>query len=113
MTDVKKKVVSLQRTIDFAQFLNEMTSGEPVLLNDKDTPPWFQDGLVYQVGEANFMYHLEVLPPRWIEDDTFAFGEGTGPFQLFWKRGKMYFGRQLTAEETFHLCRLSGTSLFE
>ena len=88
-------------------------TGEPMLLSSPETPPWFEEGKIFQVEESTYLYHLEVLPPRWLDGDEFAFGEGTGPFQLFWKRGRLFFGRQLSAEETFRFCRLSGTALVE
>jgi hypothetical protein len=113
MTEAKKKLVSQRRKVEFAQFLNRMQTGEPVSLESKETAPWFEEGRIYQVSETTYMYHLEVLPPRWIEENAFGFGEGFTAFQLFWKAGQSFFGRQLTKEETFHFCRLSGTPLIE
>ena len=109
----RNTVASLRKQTEFIEFMNKMMTGESVSMDDKNSPPWFQEGVICEVSETLYDYHLEVLPPRWIDGLKFAFGEGSGPFQLFWKRGDDYFGRQLSAEETFHFCRLSGTKLFE
>lgn len=110
---IKATVKQLQRKIDFQNLLHQLMTGDPVLISSPDTPPWFEKGKVFQIEESTYLYHLQVLPPRWLDGDVFAFGEGTGPFQLFWKRARLFFGRQLSNEETFEFCRLSGTVLVE
>jgi hypothetical protein len=43
----------------------------------------------------------------------FAFGDGCGPFRLFWQRDGRFFGRELTDEETIRFCQLTGTAMHE
>ena len=76
-----------------------------------DEAPWFEPGIVYEVEEGTYMYFLEVLPPRWIEGNWFAFGEGAGPFRLFGKQQDTHFARELTDGETRLFCKLSRVPL--
>jgi len=109
----RKTVASLRKQSEFIEFINELMTGQPVSMDDKNSPPWFQEGVISEVSETLYVYHLEHLPPRWIDGQKFAFSEGSGPFKLFWKRDSDCFGRQLSANETFHFCRLSGAKHFE
>ena len=96
------------------QFLESLTQGElhPVKAGAED-PPWFVSGVVHEIDEPTYWYFLELLPPRWMHGNWFAFGEGTGPFRLFWKMHEHCFARELTAEETVLFCKLSRTSLHQ
>jgi hypothetical protein len=76
-----------------------------------DGPPWFEPGQVCQIYETTYWQFLELLPPRWMDGDRFAFGEGSGPFRLFWQAKDGYFARELTDDETRRFCELSGVSL--
>ena len=78
---------------------------------DDDDPPWFEPGRVCEIDEETYWYFLELLPPRWMDGNWFAFGEGTGPFRLFGKVDGSYVGRDLTDDETKTFCELSRTSL--
>ncbi len=91
-------------------FIETLTDGEVQSTTDAD-PPWFEEGKIAQIDEKTFWYFLELLPPRWIDGDWFAFGVGSGPFRLFWQVKDTYFVRELTDAETRTFCELSGTSL--
>ncbi len=96
------------------QFLQSLTQGEiqPINASTED-PPWFIPGMVQEIDEPTYWHFLELLPPRWMHGDWFAFGEGAGPFRLFWKLHGTYFARELTADETALFCNLSRTSLYQ
>lgn len=91
-------------------FIEILTNGEIQSASDAD-PLWFEEGTIAQIDEKTYWYFLELLPPRWMDGNWFAFGEGTGPFRLFWQDKDEYFGRELTDSETRTFCELSGTSL--
>jgi hypothetical protein len=94
------------------EFLDSLTRGEITPVKKKhEEPPWFAPGVVCEIDEQMCWFFLELLPPRWTHDNWFAFGEGTGPFRLFWQTRDQYFARQLTEEETVLFCKLSRTSL--
>ena len=93
------------------RLLQNLTSGEIVRLDDLDHPPWFEPGRVCEVSPDTYWYFLELLPPRWISGSLFVFGEGSGPFRLFWRRQGRHFGRELTDADTRRFCQLTGTSL--
>lgn len=56
---------------------------------------------IVAIDEEAWWWFLEVLPPRWMSGNAFAFAEGYDRFRLFWQRGDEYFVRQLSAT-TFH-----------
>ena len=97
-------------------FLNTLVSAEiqPLCsIDEEQTPPWHEPGNVYEIDEKTYWYFLELLPPRWMDGNWFAFGEGAGPFRLFWQVRDAYFVRELTDNETRTFCDLSGVSLYE
>ena len=65
-------------------------------------------GAACQVAEETHDYFLEVLPPRWMGREGYAFGEGADYLRLFWKGAvRACFSRQLTAAENATFCRLA------
>ncbi len=68
-------------------------------------------GRVCEVASETYDSFLDVLPPRWMGDGGFAFGEGADPLRLFWAantpHGRQYFCRQLDDAETRQFCRLA------
>jgi hypothetical protein len=97
----------------FPEFLRALTGGAAVTIDCDSVPPWFEPRRKCQVSEEVFFYFLEVLPPRWMNGSMFAFGEGCGPFRLFWQHDGRFFGRELTEEETVRFCQLTGTALHQ
>lgn len=63
-------------------------------------------GALCEVTEENYDYFLDVLPPRWIGQGGFAFGEGADYVRLFWKSKEKCYSRQLTADENRIFSRL-------
>lgn len=97
-------------------FLNTLVSIEnqpPCSVDDEQAPPWYESEKVYEINEKTYWHYLEILPPRWIHGKWFAFGEGAGPFRLFWQIRDAYFLRELTDDETRTFCELSGVALYE
>ncbi len=101
---------------NFRRFLTELTSGDPIEL-----PPWdlsraeliellSQAGRIVAIEEQTWWDYLEVLPPRWMNGNAFAFAEGFDRFRLFWKHRGQFFARQLSEMETDRFCQLSGAS---
>ncbi len=58
------------------EFLESLTQGEiQSEVASTEDPPWFVAGVVQQIDEPTFWYFLELLPPRWMYGDWFAFGD--------------------------------------
>ena len=75
--------------------------------------PMVEPGRKCEVSEEVQFYFLELLPPRWMHGSMFTFGEGCGPFRLFWQTDGRFFGRELTDEETGLFCLLTGTAMHQ
>ncbi len=82
-----------------------------------DDEPWpaliariCEPGRVAAIDPKTFDYFLNVLPPKYQGDATFAFAEGAEPLRLFWQAGGHFFCRQLTWEETALFCQRSSTA---
>ena len=91
-------------------FINTLVDAESTTVTEDD-PPWFESGQVCEIDEKTYWYYLELLPPRWIDGNWFAFGEGAGRFRLFWQVKDTYFARELTDEETRTFCELGHVAL--
>ena len=90
------------------EFLRERLRTEHVQhLSNVESPPWCQEGVTVEIDEAIYYEHLEMLPPRYMSGDLFAFGEGAGHFVLFWMRSQRHFAHQLSLEDTTTFCQLS------
>ncbi len=76
-----------------------------------DAPPWWEDGVTVEIDESKYFEYLDLLPPRYMNGNLFAFGEGAGNFTLFWVEARRYFALQLSANDTETFCRLSRVSL--
>jgi hypothetical protein len=100
----------LEAAVDFWEVLAELTGGPAVPQDDNTAPPWFEAGVICEIGLETYFEFLELLPPRWMHGSTFAFGEATGLLKLFWRREGRFFGRELTAAETDRFCRLGGVA---
>ncbi len=80
-------------------------------LASEESPPWLENGVAVEIDAAKYFEYLDLLPPRYIDGDLFAFGEGEGNFVLFWSDAKRYFAHQLSIEDTEDFCRLSCVSM--
>ncbi len=94
-------------------FLLTLNAGAAVAIDSDSVPPWFEPGVDCEVSEETFFHFLELLPLRWMNASTFAFGEGGGPFRLFWQHDGRFYGRELTQEKTVRFCELTGTMLLQ
>ena len=111
MKDVKSIAQKLQREIEFVEFLNKVKTGETVSIDSPDTPPWFQEGMLYQISEVTFTYFAETSILRWMDANSFVASEAGQPLQFFWTNNREFFGRQLSTAESFRFCQLTGTKL--
>ncbi len=64
-------------------------------------------GVIAQIEEETYWYFLEVIPPKYMNGDLFAFAEGAESLKLFWTRDGKHFVRPLTFDETQEFCRLA------
>jgi hypothetical protein len=99
-------------------FIGRLTTGDSEPIPADET--WEQmiqrinvAGRIHRITEEVFDYFLEVLPPRWMRGNHFAFAEGADPLQLFWSRRAQsaqsdeHFTRQLLALEIDQFCHLT------
>ena len=94
--------------------LRSLTTGVPVA-NQVENEEWPDvivrlqvEGRIAEVSEEVWFYFLEVLPPKLLRGNWFAFAEGQEPLKLFWRRQGCHYGRQLTWAETHRLCDATG-----
>ncbi len=91
-------------------FFNEhlqTVDGEP-----RESISWAQ-GITDAIDQDTYDERLDILPPRWISGRMFAFGEGSGPFSIFWQQQDRYFVRHLSDEQTEEFCRLARVRLHQ
>ncbi len=93
----------------FSNLLEALTSGEHIPL--ENDPPWWQEGVIVEFSEADYYEYRDMLLPRYMNGPYFAFGEGSGPFVLFWQRGNSFFARHLSQAETERFSELSHSPL--
>lgn len=73
-------------------------------------PDWEQ-GQTQEITLEAYDFYLDLLPPRWMSGDYFAYGEGSGCFSIFWKERERYFVRHLTQQETERFCSITRATL--
>ena len=96
---------------ELSNFLRDQLRIEKATLVGDDSPPWWEEGVTVEVDESMYFEYLDLLPPRYMNGNLFAFGEGAGNFILFWMEARRHFAHQLSAEDTETFCRLSCVSL--
>ena len=100
----------------FSGFLSKLMSGDTTELPNGELShaerikAMSHEGRIVAIDEETWWWFLEVLPPRWMNGNAFAFAEGYDCFRLFWQRGGNFFVRQLSEAETAQFCQLSGVS---
>ena len=92
-----------------SQFIHQLTAGDVVPANDPQQR-WHPQ-VIHETDEEEYDYYLDMLPPRYVNGSYFCFGEGAGPFRLFWERGGRYFGREMNMDETEQFCQLARVRL--
>ena len=99
---------------ELSKFLNDRLRVDDAKLNsDPDSPPWWEEGVTVEIDETKYFEYLDLLPPRYMDGDLFAFGEGAGNFILFWVEAGRYFAHQLSVEDTQTFCRLTRVALHQ
>ena len=105
-----------EHTTSLGAFIRYLKKGDPSPLPDREV--WSDmirlttaSGALCEVSEDTFDYFLDVLPPRWMGREGFAFGEGMDYVRLFWKAEGKFLSRQLTRDENVTFCRLAGIGL--
>lgn len=97
---------------DFSEFLRDrLRTDEAEQFGSDEAAPWWEDGVTVEIDEPNYYRYLDMLPPRFMSGDLFAFGEGAGNFVLFWNEGSRYFAHQLSLEDTKTFCSLARVRL--
>lgn len=94
---------------DFLRTRLKTDDAEP--FTAESSPPWWQEGVTTEIDSAKYFEYLDLLPPRYMNGDLFAFGEGSGNFTLFFTEDKRYFAHQLSLEDTEAFCRLARVPL--
>ena len=92
------------------QFLSELTRGEPIPVEDRTEPPWFETDAVCEISMSTYFDYLELFRPKWQLGSVHVSGEASGQGRLFWREGDRFFGRELTAEQSQTLGELAETS---
>ncbi len=69
-----------------------------------------ETGKIHSIKEETYWYFLEVLPPKWMDRNYFAFAEGQEELSIFWQKQQEAFCRRLTQDETDQFCETSGLS---
>lgn len=94
------------------QFIAELTTGPVTPIPEGED--WnglieriSTEGVIQEVPEETFDYFLDVLPPKYMGRDGFAFAEGAEPFRFFWQRSGKSFCRRLSWHETKEFCRIA------
>ena len=96
---------------ELSNFLRDRLRVETATPVGDDSPPWWEEGVTVEVDESMYFEYLDLLPPRYMNGNLFAFGEGAGNFILFWVDASRYFAHQLSANDTETFCRLSHVAL--
>ena len=94
------------------QFLNERLEVTDALHeDDEQCPPWWQEGTTVEIKEQTYYAKLDMLPPRYMDGNLFAYGEGAGRFSLFWSQSGKFYVHHLTQADTETFCQLVGLVL--
>ena len=79
--------------------------------DDEQSPPWWEEGTTVEIKEETYNERLDLLPPRYIDGNLFAFGEGAGSFSIFWQQGKKFYVHHLSLDDTEEFCQLARVPL--
>ena len=90
------------------QFLNERLKVTDALHeDDEQSPPWWEAGSTMEISEATYHERLDLLPPRYMDGNLFACGEGAGSFSIFWQQNAKFYVHHLTQADTDEFCMLA------
>ena len=99
------------RSPDLRQFLDGLTQGEIVSLDDDSRPPWFEPGVISEVAAETYSHFLRYAPRSCMQKGMIVCAENGGLVRLFWRRKNRHFARELTAAETARFSELSRNRL--
>jgi hypothetical protein len=95
-----------------SQFLDTHLKVEGALHeNDEHCPPWWDEGTTVEIKEQTYYEKLDMLPPRYMDGNLFAYGEGAGSFSLFWSQSGKFYVHHLTQADTEVFCQLARVAL--
>ena len=60
-----------------------------------------------------YIYRFELIPPRWMDHSSFAYGEGGNALHFLWQEGADCFALRMTDSETDEFYKLLGRKRFE
>lgn len=96
------------------QFLAQrLQSDHSVPQEDPESPPWWEDGQTVEIDQQTYYRYLDMLPPRYMDGDLFAFAEGAGNFVLFWRESTRYFAHPLSDADTAEFSALTRVPLHQ
>ena len=97
----------------YPSFIRELTDGKPLPMPEGEK--WIDtikrisvQGRISEIDKRTYWHFLEVLPPRYLSGDLFAFAEGMESLLVFWMRGSKYYCRHLSWKETRKFCQSAG-----
>ena len=94
------------------QFLNERLKVTDALHEDDERcPPWWEERTTVEIKKQTYYEKLDLLPPRYMDGNLFAFGEGAGSFSIFWSQTGRFYVHHLTQADTETFCQLVGLAL--
>ena len=95
-----------------SQFLNQHLTIEGALHeDDEQCPPWWEIDTTVEIKKETYYQHLDLLPPRYMHGDLFVYGEGGGPFSIFWSQHDRFYVRHLSLADTEAFCQLARVPL--
>jgi len=65
-------------------------------------------GRINEITEDAYYCFLNSSPPKLLGKTRFCWADGDAPLRVFWTTDGRYYCRQLTRQETNHLCDVSG-----
>ena len=97
-----------------SSFLNDRLTVDGVPHEDDEhSPPAWEPGTTIQVKEETYYAYLDLLPPRFLDGNLFAFGEGCGAWSMFWIQDGSFYLHHLSEADTETFRQLAGLASTE
>ena len=92
-----------------SQFLNRHLRIKGALHeDDEQCPPWWEIDTTVEIKEQTYYEYLDLLPPRYMDGNMFAYGEGFGAFSIFWSQAGKFYVHHLSLADTEVFCECAG-----